>query len=96
LDWVQPFRRLRQSSALKPYHSLHFYLPHAALDAIADEANAPPIRDLSYKPGAGVNDVTISSLGSLLLPALSHRHQASRLFVDHVLLAFGVHIAHTL
>lgn len=48
----------------KPYHSLVFYLPRAALDAIADEANAPRIRDLSYEPGAGVNDVTISGLGS--------------------------------
>jgi AraC family transcriptional regulator len=79
----------------KPYHSLLFYLPRAALDAIADEANAPRIRDLSYKPGAGVNDVTISSLGSLVLPALSHPDQANRLFVDYVLLALGVHIAQT-
>jgi AraC-like DNA-binding protein len=79
----------------KPYHSLHFYLPRAALDAIADEANAPPIRDLSYKPGAGVNDVTISRLGNLMLPALSHPDQANPLFVDHVLLAVGVHIAQT-
>jgi AraC-like DNA-binding protein len=79
----------------KPYHSLVFYLPRAALDAIADEANAPRIGDLSYEPGAGVNDVTISSLGSLLLPALSDPDQASRLFVDHVLLGVGVHIAQT-
>jgi AraC family transcriptional regulator len=79
----------------KPYHSLVFYLPRAALDAIADEANAPRIRDLSYKPGAGVNDVAISRLGSLLLPALSHPDQAIRLFVDHVLWAVGVHIAQT-
>jgi AraC family transcriptional regulator len=79
----------------KPYHSLAFYLPRAALDAIADDANAPRIRDLSYKPGAGVNDVTISSLGSLLLPALRDPDQANRLFVEHVLLAVGVHIAET-
>ena len=79
----------------KPYHSLAFYLPRAALDAIADDANAPRIRDLSYEPGAGVNDVTISGLGNLLLPALSHPDQANRLFVDHVLLAVGVHIAQT-
>jgi AraC family transcriptional regulator len=87
----------RVPSALfdKPYHSLAFYLPRAALEAIADEANAPRIGDLHYKPGAGVNDVTISGLGSLLLPALSHPDQANRLFVDHVLLAVGVHIAQT-
>ena len=77
----------------KPYHSLVFYLPRAALDAIADDADAPRIRDLSYEPGAGVNDATISGLGSLLLPALSHPDQASPLFVDHVLLGVGVHVA---
>jgi AraC-like DNA-binding protein len=87
----------RGPSALldKPYHVLSFYLPRAALDAIADESNAPRVGDLSYKPGAGVNDVTISGLGSLLLPALSHPDQANPLFVDHVLLAVGVHIAQT-
>jgi AraC family transcriptional regulator len=79
----------------KPHHSLVFYLPRAALDAIADDANAPRIRDLSYKPGAGVNDVTISGLGSLLLPALSYPDQANPLFVDHVLLAVVGHVAHT-
>ena len=87
----------RDPSALldRPYHTLFFYLPRVALDAIADEANVPRIRDLSYKPGAAVNDATISSLGSLLLPALRHPDQANRLFVDHVLLAVGVHIAQT-
>jgi AraC family transcriptional regulator len=79
----------------KPYHSLAFYLPRAALDAIADDANAPPIRDLSYDPGAGVNDVAISGLGRLLLPALSHPDQANPLFVEHVLLALGAHVAQT-
>ena len=58
----------------KPYHSLFFYLPRAALNAIADDANAPRIGDLDYKPGAGINDVTISSLGSTMLSAM----QASR------------------
>jgi len=87
----------RDPSALldKPYHTLFFYLPRVALDTIADEANVPRIRDLSYKPGAAVNDATISSLGSLLQPALSFPDQANRLFVDHVLLAVGVHIAQT-
>jgi AraC family transcriptional regulator len=77
----------------KPSHSLAFHLPRGALDAIADDANAPRIRDLSYEPGAGVNDLTISCLGSLLLPALSHPDQAHPLFVEHVLLAVGVHVA---
>jgi len=87
----------RDPSALldKPYHTLAFYLPRAALDAIADDANAPRIRDLSYEPGAGVNDLTISGLGNLLLSALRHPDQPKPLFVDHVLLAVGVHVAQT-
>jgi AraC-like DNA-binding protein len=86
----------RDPTALyKAFHSLVFYLPRAALDAIADDANAPRIRDLSYEPGAGVNDLTISGLGSLLLPTLSHPDQANPLFLDHVLLAVGVHVAQT-
>jgi AraC family transcriptional regulator len=79
----------------KPYHCLAFYLPRATLDAIADDANAPRIRDLSYEPGSGVKDVTISGLGSLLLPVLSNPDQANPLFVDHVLAAIGVHVAQT-
>ena len=77
----------------KPHHSLLFYLPRAALNAIADDAAAPRIGDLNYKPGVGVNDATISSLGSTILPALSHADQANRLFVDHVTLAAGIHLA---
>jgi AraC family transcriptional regulator len=77
----------------KPYHTLAFYLPRAVLDAIADDANASRIHDLSYEIDAGVNDVTISRLGSLLLPALRHPDQASPLFLDHVLLAVGAHVA---
>ena len=79
----------------KAFHSLVFYLPRAALDAIADDANAPRIRDLSYEPGVGVNDLTISGLGSLLLSALRHPDRANPLFLDHVLLAVGVHVAQT-
>jgi AraC family transcriptional regulator len=81
----------------KPYHTLHFYLSRAALDMIADDANVPRISDLTHRPepGAGATDVTMSSLGRLVLPALSRPDQANRLFVDHVLLAVGAHVAQT-
>lgn len=77
----------------KPYHCLFFYLPRGALNAIADDGDAPRIGDLKYEPGAGINDATISRLAGTILPALSHPEQANRLFVDHVMLAVGVHVA---
>src|SRR5580692_1005328 len=76
----------------KPYHDLFFYLPRSALDAIADDADAPRIGDLNYKP-VGIDDATISSLGMAVLPALRHPDRASQLFADHILFALGIHVA---
>jgi AraC family transcriptional regulator len=78
----------------KPYHDLFFYLPRGALNAIADDADAPRIGDLNHRP-VGIDDNTISSLGWAVLPALSRPGQASQLFVDHVLMSLGVHVAQT-
>jgi AraC family transcriptional regulator len=78
----------------KPYH-LFFYIPRATLNAIADDASAPRIGDLDCGPAAGINDATIAALGGAILPALSDPQQANRLFVDHISLALGVHVAQT-
>jgi AraC-like DNA-binding protein len=79
----------------KPYHSIHFYIPRGALNAIADDANAPRIGELEYRPGAGVADNTILYLGQSLLAAFAHPERASRLFVNHVTLAVATHVAQT-
>ena len=78
----------------KPIHHLFFYLPRGALDAIADDAEAQRIDDLEHKP-VGMDDDTIAGLGRVLLPALSNPDRANQLFVDHVLLALGIHVAKT-
>jgi len=87
----------RDPSALldKPYHSLLFYLSREALNAIADDVSARRIGDLNFEPGSGIEDATIFGLGSSVLPALSLPDQANRLFVDHVTLAVGIHVAQT-
>jgi AraC family transcriptional regulator len=82
-------------SFLEKHHELFFYLPRAALNAIADDASAPRIGDLDCRLAAVVNDATIAGLGGTILPALSHPQQANRLFVDHVTLAVGAHVAQT-
>ena len=78
-----------------PFHSLHFYLPRGALDAIADEANARRIDALDYVPGRGCDDPTLRNLGEAMLAALQQPEQASRLFVDHLALAVAAHAAQT-
>ena len=79
----------------KPFHSVHFYFPHESLNAIADAANAPPIGDLRYEPGCGVDDPIVRALTAALYPALDRPDQANRLFVDWTMLALGCHIAQT-
>jgi AraC family transcriptional regulator len=78
----------------KSYHVLFFYLPRGALDAIADDADAPQIGDLNHEP-VGIDDPTVYSLVRAILPALGHPDQANQLFLDHVLLAIGAHVAQT-
>jgi AraC family transcriptional regulator len=77
-----------------PYHTVFFYLPRAALNAIADDANAPRIGDLIYK-AVGIDDPAFFSLARAVLPALRHPDQSSQLFLDHVLLAVGAYVAQT-
>jgi len=77
-----------------PFHGLFFHLSRHTLDAIADEADARPIVELKVPFGPSVDDPTIRNLGTSLLSAFQFPEQASRLFLDHVTLAVGVHVAH--
>jgi AraC family transcriptional regulator len=79
----------------RPIHTMKWFLPQAALNALADDANVPHITELRHEPGVGVSDPIISHLSVALLPALRAGEQASRLFVDHVNLAFAGHMAKT-
>jgi AraC-like DNA-binding protein len=77
----------------KPFHSVHFYFSRNILNGIADDANAPRIGDLRYDPGKGIEDPIMRALTSSLYPALERPEHANRMFVDHVMLAVGNHVA---
>lgn len=76
-----------------PFHIMHLYLPRRVLNEIADEAAAPPIEDLHYKPGDCVRDAVVENLFLSLRPALAKPEEACVLFVDHVALALCAHVA---
>ncbi|HXO70912.1 MAG TPA: AraC family transcriptional regulator [Bradyrhizobium sp.] len=77
----------------KPFHSLHFYLPRAALDGIAEQSGAPRVDELGFQLGVGYDDEVIRHLGASLLQGLRRPDEANRLFVDHMMLAFTAHVA---
>jgi AraC-like DNA-binding protein len=92
---IHDLRREPRALMDKPIHSLLCYLPRAALNALADQANVPRISELRYKPGVGILDETIKNIGLTLLPALRTPDRVSRLFTDHVTLALAAHTAQT-
>jgi AraC family transcriptional regulator len=78
----------------KPYRLLLFYLPRLALDAIAEDANAAHIETLHHQPGRIIANPVFKQLASTLVPMLEQPQETSSLFVDHMLHAVGIHIAH--
>jgi AraC-like DNA-binding protein len=75
------------------FHSVHFYFPRAALDALSDDANAPRIHGLRYKPAVAHADAVLRGMAEALLPAFRTRDRVNRLFMDHVMIAVGSHVA---
>ena len=75
------------------FHSVHFYFPRAALDALADGANAPRIAELRYKPAVAYADPILHGIAVALLPTFRSPDQVSRLSMDHLMLAVGHHVA---
>jgi len=92
---IHDLRREPRAMMDKPIHSLLCYLPFATLDALADQASVPRIKELRYQPGVGILDETIKHVGLSLLPALRTPDRVSRLFIDHVTLALAIHTAQT-
>src|SRR5262245_17472400 len=65
-------RRNPIANSISPFHSLHFYLPHRALNLIAETEGRGSVGDFNDNPGYAVDDQTIRGLGFSLLPAFEH------------------------
>jgi AraC-like DNA-binding protein len=74
------------------YNSLQFYLPHAALNEIAQQHGMRFGGELRYQFGVPKSDPIIRHLGSALLPALERREPIDGLFLDHILHALATHV----
>jgi AraC family transcriptional regulator len=79
----------------RPLHTMMWFVPRAALNALADEASVPNIDELRFDPCVGVADETIHHLSVSMLPAVRTPEQVSRLFADYVALALAAHAAQT-
>ncbi|MDA9410741.1 MULTISPECIES: helix-turn-helix domain-containing protein [unclassified Bradyrhizobium] len=78
----------------KPFHSLHFYVPHSALDSLADQSGARRIDALDCRP-VGHDDAIVRHIGASLREGLRRPDEANQLFTDHMMLALTAHVAQT-
>ena len=78
-----------------PFHTVHFYFPRKALIAISGKAETSSVGELRYTPGTAVNDNVMRALTTSLLPVFEAPQRASSLFLDHIMLAAGAHVART-
>ena len=76
----------------KPFHSLHFYLPRAALDAISPPGQ-PRVDQLDCQFGTGLDDEVVRHIGAALMEALRRPDEVNQLFTDHMMQAFTAHVA---
>jgi AraC family transcriptional regulator len=76
----------------KPFHSLNFYLPRAALDAVS-QPGQPRVDQLDYQFGTGLDDQVVRHIGAALMEALRLPDQVNQLFVDHMMLGFTTYVA---
>ena len=79
----------------RSFDELHWYIPRQALDPITDEQSVPSVKELRSPSGAKLDDATIRSVGTSLLPALERPEQVNRLFVDCVTSGLLAHLAHS-
>jgi AraC family transcriptional regulator len=91
---IHDLRRDPAAMINDPLHTMMWFVPHAALNALADEANVSYIDELRFDPCVGIADETIRHLSMAMLPALRSPEQVSRLFADHAALALAAHVAH--
>jgi AraC family transcriptional regulator len=88
---IYDLRRSPICNSVSPFESVHFYLPRAALNAIADIESGPRVDDIDHNPGMGIDDPVTRGLGLALLPAFKRANEVNTLFVDHVTIATAAH-----
>jgi AraC family transcriptional regulator len=77
-----------------PFDVIRFGISQDALEEVAHEHGLNRIEELRLQ-NSGVDDAVMYGLAQALAPAIDRPEQVSALFVDHIAMAFFVHIADT-
>lgn len=91
MTYIHDLRLDPRALVREPTHSLHFRIPLATLNAIADQHGIPSISELIHGPMVGRDDPVMRLLCQAALAALQEQHMASGLLLDEILSAVCAH-----
>lgn len=80
-------------NSISPFHNMHFYIPRAALNAMARQDGLAEVDELPNEPGLGTADLSLTGLGLSLEHAFDMPDVVASLFIDHVTSAMTVRLA---
>ena len=92
---IYDLRQSWMSDLPEPFHTVNFFIPHAALHELCYELGAPGIEEIRLPAHAIYRDTVMLNLASAVLPALQNPSDSNSFFVDHIFAAFSYHIAVT-
>jgi AraC family transcriptional regulator len=90
------FFDMRQHARLRPTskaEDVQFFFPLESINAVAEESGRPKMDQLSLQAGQVVADHTLHQLAIALMPSFREPAAASRIFIDHLMLAAATHVA---
>lgn len=94
MDLVYDLRPSKSDNPDESFHAIDFYLPHTALNALAEDARSPIIDELRHAPAGVVHDPVAANLLQAMAPTLAAKpEERSALFVDHLAMALAYHVA---
>jgi AraC family transcriptional regulator len=94
MDLIYDLRPGRSCDPDQSFHAIDFYLPHAALNALAEDARSPRIDELRHTPAGVIEDPVAANLLKAMAPTLAAKpDERSALFVDHLAMALASHVA---
>jgi len=85
-------RQKPQGLFRRPSHVVHFYMPLATLNMLAEQEHVQPITDFDYKQSVGKDDPVMRHLAAATLAAFDDHHAGSGLLLDSILTAAGAHV----
>ena len=92
---VHDFRDEWQSELFDPFDTFNLIAPWSVFDGISDDLRLGKIERLDIALTSPARDRSMFGMAQAMLPLLSSRQRASRLFLDHILTSSFVYLAVT-